>query len=433
MPAHPFTPDAARSLGGPDWLVERRLAAAEQLAALDPPSADEEIWRYSRIDDFDPARWHPPSPPGEAEAHTVPVAVRSVYEKMVDRSGLLVLLNGRVVHRELDHDLSAKGVMLGDVAVHCSDEARGLLGSATADSSDWFTLLHDAFLPGGAFVFVPPGVVIERPVLVFHFVDGPDGAAAFPHTLLVAEGESDVTVVEHRSSGAGDLLSAGVSEVLVGEAARVNFVGVQNHGSRVWEVALQRAHVARDARLTSSSIALGGSYARLRSESFLAGEAAESDMLAVYFADGDQMLDFRTLQDHDAPRSTSDLLFKGAVEHRAHSVYSGLIRLREGAQKADAHQTNRTMKLSPESHAESVPNLEILANDVQCTHASAIGPIDDDQLYYLESRGIPPEVAERLVVFGFFEDVFERLPVGPIAGPLREAVRAKFERRAGGD
>ena len=137
----------------------------------------------------------------------------------------------------------------------------------------------------------------------------------------------------------------------------------------------------------------------------------------------------RQLQDHEAPRSRSNLLFKGAVEHAAHSVYSGLIRLQESAQKADAHQTNRTMKLSPQSHAESVPNLEILANDVQCTHASAVGPIDEDQLYYLETRGVPPEVAEQLVVFGFFEDVFERLPVGSLADPLREAVGEKFERR----
>lgn len=152
-------------------------------------------------------------------------------------------------------------------------------------------------------------------------------------------------------------------------------------------------------------------------------------MLAVYFADGQQMLDFRTLQDHEAPHSVSDLLFKGAVEHEAHSVYSGLIRLRKEAKKADAHQTNRTLKLSPGAHAESVPNLEILANDVQCTHASAIGPVDDDELYYLESRGVPPDVAERLVVFGFFEAVFERLPVGGLTEPLRAAVREKFERR----
>jgi Fe-S cluster assembly protein SufD len=271
--------------------------------------------------------------------------------------------------------------------------------------------------------------VVERPVLAFHFLDGPDGSAVFPHTLVVAEDDSEVTVLEHRSSFDHRLLSSAVAELVVGDNARVNFLGVQNHGRRVWEVALQRAHLGRDARVTSSSVALGGDYARLRSEVLAGGQGGSADLLAVYFGDGGQMLDFRTLQDHEAPHTSSNLLFKGAVEHQAHSVYSGLIKLGHEARKADAHQTNRTLKLSPQSHAESVPNLEILANDVVCTHASAIGPIDDEEMYYLQSRGVPPEVAERLVVLGFFEDVFERLPVGSLADPLREAVREKFERR----
>lgn len=429
MAPHAFTPDAARALGGPDWLVQRRSEAAERLAALELPTTDEEVWRYSRIDDFDPARWHPVEPPGDPEEHTVPVAVRSVVEEMVDRAGLVVAVNGRVVHVELDHTLASKGVMAGDLADHCADEAREVLGSVSSRSTDWFTELHDAFVAGGPFVAVPAGVVVDRPILTFHFLDGDDGAAAFPHTVVVAGEQAEVTVIEHRSSSGRELLSSAVAEVLVGDAARVDFLGVQNHGRRTWEVALQRAHVGRDARLTSSAVALGGSYARLRSEALVTGQGGRSDLLAVYFADGDQMLDFRTLQDHEAPHSVSDLFFKGAVEHRAHSVYSGLIRLQKSAQQADAHQTNRTLKLSPESRAESVPNLEILANDVSCTHASAIGPVDDDQLYYLESRGVPPDVAERLVVFGFFEDVFERLPVGSLGQPLRDAVREKFERR----
>ncbi|MBI2168390.1 MAG: Fe-S cluster assembly protein SufD [Actinobacteria bacterium] len=431
MADHAFTPGAAAGVGGPQWLTARRVVAAEQLSALAPPTSDEEIWRYSRIDDFDPADWAPLPPAADAPGTGVPVAVRSVIEEMVERSGLLVTVNGRVVHRELDEAMASKGVMLGDLAVHCADEARGVLGSVSGASADWFTTLHDAFVPGGAFLAVPAGVVVERPILAFHFIDGPDGAAVFPHTLVVAGEDSEVTVLEHRSSSRARLLSSAVSEIVVESGANVNFVGVQSLGSAVTEVALQRAEVGRGARLTSSSVALGGSYARLRSETLITGEGGESDLLAVYFADGDQMLDFRTLQDHDAPRSRSNLLFKGAVEHRAHSVYSGLIRLRPSAQKADAHQTNRTMKLSPETHVESVPNLEILANDVQCTHASAVGPIDDDQLYYLQTRGIPPERAEQLVVFGFFEDVFERLPVGSLADPLRETVREKFARRRG--
>ena len=176
---------------------------------------------------------------------------------------------------------------------------------------------------------------------------------------------------------------------------------------------------------------LGGDYARLRSETLLTGEGGESDQLAVYFADESQMLDFRTLQDHDAPRTRSNLLFKGAVEDVARSVYSGLVRLRTTAQKANAFQTNRNLVLSEGAHAESIPNLEIEANDVKCSHASTVGPIDDDQLYYLESRGIPPDDAERLIVLGFFDDVLERLPVSALTDGLRHSVVDKLEHRGG--
>jgi Fe-S cluster assembly protein SufD len=197
----------------------------------------------------------------------------------------------------------------------------------------------------------------------------------------------------------------------------------------VWQVALQRSRVGRDATLRTSAVALGGEYARLRSEALLTGPGSASEMVAVYFGNETQMLDFRTLQDHDAHHTTSDLLFKGAVEDSARSVYSGLVRLRKTAQRANAAQTNRNLVLSEGAKADSIPNLEIEANDVRCSHASAVGPIDEDQLYYLESRGVPPEVAERLIVFGFFEDVIGRLPLAGLAGRLRTAVARKFEAR----
>jgi Fe-S cluster assembly protein SufD len=159
------------------------------------------------------------------------------------------------------------------------------------------------------------------------------------------------------------------------------------------------------------------------------GDGAESDLMAVYFGDGTQMLDFRTLQDHAAPRTRSDLLFKGAVEDEAQSVYSGLIRIRKDAQKSNANQSNRNLVLTEGAEAKSVPNLEIEADDVKCSHASTVGPIDDEQLYYLASRGVPPEEAERLIVLGFFDDVFEQLPLPSLVTPLRRSVIEKIEHR----
>ena len=216
---------------------------------------------------------------------------------------------------------------------------------------------------------------------------------------------------------------------MLGDGAHVRYVSVQEHGPHTWQIALQRAHVGRDASLRSSAVALGGYYARLRSESLLDQEGGESDLTAVYFGDGNQMLDFRTLQDHVAPHTRSDLLFKGAVEDHAQSVYSGLIRIRPGAQHARAYQTNRNLVLTEGAEAMSVPNLEIEADDVQCSHASTVGPIDDDQLYYLATRGVPPDEAERLIVLGFFDDVFERLPLPSLVAPLRRSVIEKIERR----
>jgi Fe-S cluster assembly protein SufD len=345
---------------------------------------------------------------------------------------LVVVHNGRVVHCELDETLAGKGVVVDDLSAGDAD-VRDALGTCSAASPDAFTALHDAFLIGGAFVSVPPGVVVDRPIVVVHWSEG-EGLATFPHTLVLAGESSEVTVLDRFASpdviGGGHLVDA-VVELLVGDNARVRYLSVQEHGPHTWQVALQRAHVGRDATLRSSAVALGGDYARLRSESLLTGEGSESDLLAVYFGDHDQMLDFRTLQDHDAPRTRSDLLFKGAVEDQARSVYSGLIRLRPSAQKASASQTNRNLVLTEGAGAESIPNLEIEANDVRCSHASTVGPIDEDQLYYLETRGVPPDEAERLIVLGFFDDVFERLPVASLVRALRRTVLEKVEHRRG--
>jgi Fe-S cluster assembly protein SufD len=275
--------------------------------------------------------------------------------------------------------------------------------------------------------------VVDKPIIVLHWSEG-IGLATFPHTLVVAGESSEVTVLDRFGSpeigGVGHFVDA-VVELLVGDNARVRYLSVQEHGPHTWQVALQRAHVGRDASLHSSAVALGGDYARLRSESRLDGDSAESDLMAVYFGDHTQMLDFRTLQDHDAPNTRSDLLFKGAVEDHAHSVYSGLIRLRPAARKANAGQTNRNLVLTEGAGAESIPNLEIEANDVHCSHASAVGPIDEDQLYYLESRGVRPADAERLIVLGFFDDVLERLPIPTLVRALRRTVVEKVEHRHG--
>jgi Fe-S cluster assembly protein SufD len=424
-----FSSDAARALGGPEWLVQRRVAAAEQLAQLTWPTPAEEIWRYSRIDELDLARYKPftadelGAPGDERAPGGGPWAAEAGMH-----AAMLVVRDGRVVRHDCHHALEAKGVRICDIAMCDEESLRDLLGRVSGATSDAFTTLHDAFLAGGAFIEVPAGVVVEHPILVLHWSEG-DARASFPHTLVALGENAEATVLERFGSPRTDHLVDAVTELVVDDNARLRYLSVQQHGPKTWHLGFQRADLGRDATVKSSAVALGGDYARLRSEARLGGQGGESDQLAVYFGDGTQMLDFRTLQDHDAPWTRSDLLFKGAVEDEARSVYSGLVRLRKTAQKANAHQTNRNLVLTEGARAESIPNLEIEANDVRCSHASAVGPIDDEQRYYLESRGIPPDQAERLIVLGFFDDVFARLPVGALTRGLRASVVDKLEHR----
>lgn len=359
------------------------------------------MWRYSRIsqldlDDFAPV------------ADASPTAeVPSLVDAVGARSGLVVTVNGRVARLE------------GDVVGALGDDE-------LAPAVDVFGELNAAHRVDGVAVRVPRGTVVEHPIVVVHWIDA-DGGAVFPYTLVDAGEGSEVTVVEVVASTDVRALVAPVVELRAGAAANLRYLNVQQLGPRAWQLGYQVSRVDRDATLQSSMVALGGEYARVRADTKLVGAGGTSNLLAVYFGDAHQMHDFRTMQDHDAPKTTSDLLFKGAVEDTAESVYTGLIRVKKGAAGTRAFQTNRNLVLSDGAAANSVPNLEIEENDVSCSHASAVGPIDEEQRYYLEARGIPTDVAERLIVLGFFDDVLQRLPVQGLRAPLRDAVAAKLK------
>jgi Fe-S cluster assembly protein SufD len=279
-------------------------------------------------------------------------------------------------------------------------------------------------------VHVPAGKVLAEPIVVTHHVSG-DGTAVFPRLVVHAGADSEFTVVERFESDPG--VKALIVPRLVlhaSQAARVSYLGINLLADTVWQLGHQQATGERDSTTLLATVALGGDYARVRTDVRVVGQGATTKQIALYYADGDQMHDFRTLQDHIAPRTNSDLLFKGAVQDRAKSVYTGLIRIGEEAKGSQAYQTNRNLTLSEGAWAESVPNLDIRTNDVKCSHASTVGPIDDEQRFYLESRGIPPETAERLVVLGFFDDVLAALPIGALRDDLRARVAEKLQGRA---
>jgi Fe-S cluster assembly protein SufD len=234
----------------------------------------------------------------------------------------------------------------------------------------------------------------------------------------------------HGSADVAALVSP-VIELDVHRAARLGYTNVQLRGPRIWQVASQLSRVDTDATLTSGQAGLGGEYARTRTDCRLVGRGATGNLQALYFGRGTQTLDFRTFQQHAAPDTTSNLLFKGVVDDSSRSVYTGLIKVEKDARGTNAFQTNRNLKLSDDAWAESVPNLEIETNDVHCSHASTVGPIDEDQRFYLESRGVPTEVAERLVVAGFFAEVLEALPAAAVVPLVRAAIEERLGREVG--
>jgi Fe-S cluster assembly protein SufD len=251
--------------------------------------------------------------------------------------------------------------------------------------------------------------------------------------LAVRSGaDSQATVLEWQGGADVAAFSAPVTTLAVDAAARVGHVVVQQRGARVWQVANQLATVARDGTLTGAQAGLGGDYARSRVDCHLDGRGASGNLFALYFGHGDQMLDFRTFQEHRAPDTTSNLLFKGAVSDNSRSVYTGLIRVGKEARGTNAFQTNRNIKLSEGAWAESVPNLEIENNDVRCSHASTVGPVDEEQRFYLESRGVPTAVAERLIVAGFFDEVLAALPIDTVAALLELEIDRRLGRREQG-
>jgi Fe-S cluster assembly protein SufD len=318
-------------------------------------------------------------------------------------------------------------------------------------SSDAFAELHNAFLADVVVVSVPPKAVVSDPLVIVHLVEarpsGLDGGpGVFPRTLVQVgrsgSGEVIELVVSRAVDGAGrrgETTDAGddaqralvvpVAELDIADDARLSYANVQLLDASCSHIGTQVSRVGRDATLRSLTVGLGGSYARVRTDSAIVGSGGTTSLWAAYLGTGTQVHDFRTMQDHRAPRTRSELLFKGAVADHARSVYSGLIRIRHGARSSDARQTNHNLVLSEGAHADSVPNLDIDENDVRCSHASTVGPIDEAQRYYLESRGIEPAAAERLIVRGFFSDLAGRSPFAGVGQMLEEVVGERLAGR----
>jgi Fe-S cluster assembly protein SufD len=415
-------------LGEPGWVLERRLQAWDYVQKLELPGEKEEPWRYTdlkrmrfSLDAFSPA---PPTGGMPAEA----LALR---DEEGERASTLVQRHAEVVARELDPRLAERGVILTDLATAIAEHpelvSRHLFAEMAPDRH-LFAALHAALFAGGAFLYVPRGVTVALPIETQLWIDRA-GVGVFPHTLVVVEEDAEVAYIERYRSPElpGPSLCNGAVEIVAGRAARVSFVSLQEYGGQVWSFQRQRAVSGSEVSLRSLVVNLGARFSRVEVESVLQGERSFSEMLGLYFAEEGQDFDMRTLQDHVSPASTSDLLYKGALRDRSHTVYAGLIRVNQGAAKTDAYQANRNLVLSDEAKADSKPELEILNNDVRCTHGSTVGQIDAEELFYLRTRGIAAEEAQRLIVYGFFEEVLKRVGIEEVRLALRGAITRKLE------
>ena len=423
-----FTPEVfARHLASqsasPAWWLERKRAAYSRFESLPMPRRTDESWRFSNIAGLGLGGF---SPAGNGAWSPAPGAP---LELAIEPAATLSFLNGRLAGAVgPSADLAKKGVVASTLsealARHPGLLREHFMAQPQKLGSAKFAALHEAFIEDGAFILVPRGVEVEKPIVVVHALSGPD-TAVFPHTLVIAEDNARVTIVDYFvSTDAFRQFACGANDLYAGHGARINYAAAQCWSTEALSLQFNSTVVRRDARVQSLNLHLGGKQARHESLSQLQAPGGFSEMLAITVATGARECDQRTLQIHQAPSTKSDLLYKNALLDQSRTIFSGLIIVDPDAQKTDAYQSNRNLMLSDEAESNSLPGLEIQANDVRCTHGATSSRIDPEQEFYLKSRGIPPKAADELLIFGFFEEVLNRLESDELHAALRKLIRA---------
>ena len=418
--------------GEPSWLLEKRLEAWRAYEALPLPKPSDDVWRRTdlgrlKLESF--GAFTEPSAP-VAEAHELSADLRSLARLDGARAGVAVQADSSAVFSALSEELADKGIIftsLDRAVADYPDLVRERLLSAVQPGENKFTALHSALWSGGVFLYVPRNVQVELPFhAIVHLSQAELGL--FPHTLVVLEPGSSATLVEEHISSelAATSFVSPMVESFIGEGAHLRYTSLVQWSDRVFTIGLQRNLLSRDARVETMSVLLGGGVTKSHVESLLKEPGAHSDMLGIAFGGGSQHFDQYTLQDHQAPHTTSDLLYKAALRDKSRSIYYGLIHLRKPAQKAQAFQTNRNLILGDGARADSIPVLEIEADDVRCSHAAAVGPVDPDQLFYLMARGLDATSATRMLVEGFFEPLVARIPIEWVRQRLESWIHAKI-------
>lgn len=406
----------------PAWLREQRIAAWEAFERLPMPTDRERAWKY-----FNPRRLRlsdlvvePESAPNDGV-----FAARADAE----RAGQVVQVDGEVVSVVLDQELLGQGVIVDSLASALRRHeglVQKFLSTVVAGDESKFAALNTALWSGGLFIYVPKEVSVGRPVQVT-IRQHTANAALFPRLLVVLERHAQLSLVEQRI-GEGQGFAAGVTEFILGEGAELKHYAVQRWGAGMQDITTQRTLLGRDARATTLCAGIGGDVMKWWVDALMTGNGSESNMLGAFFGSKRQHMDVITLQDHIGERTTSDLFYKAALKDRAVGAYYGLTRVGPEARGTAANQVDRNLLLSPDARADADPVLEILTSDVvRCGHGASAGPVDQEQIFYLQSRGLPAPEAEKLLIEGFLNEVIERIPLDGVREGIQAAVAAKLE------
>ena len=430
-----LNPAAVERIGmsEPEWLRERRAHAWDVYERTPMPTIRLEEWRYTNLKkklDLDSLQLSDAEAMSD-DASTWPERLRAAMDEDREASGHIVIIDGHVVHADVDKQLATQGVILESLqeAITNHEELvrEHLATDAVPAEEGKFAALNAALWSDGIFLYVPKGVQLELPVRVTRWLSEA-GTAYFSRVLIVAEAQSQVSYVDEVLSDdfESQTYTSTAVELIARDGARVQYVAVQRLGRGTFYQSMQRTLAQRDSKLDTLNVALGASVTRVDLNARLLGPGANSDMLGLYFGDDDQHFDFNTSQDHVAEHTSSDLLYKGALDGASRAAFRGIIRVLPGAQGTDAYQTNRNLLLSPESRADSLPNLEIEADDVKCSHGATVGQLDDEAKFYLMSRGLSLIQAERLVVLGFLGEVLAKLPLGGVVDKVTRVIEQKL-------
>jgi Fe-S cluster assembly protein SufD len=384
-----------------------RAQLLERYRTIPLPTTRDEHWRFTDLRGFDPDGF---SANGAAK---------------VERAGSMLDIETAALAHVSEAGIEIERVPEG-VVFEALTDSHELLGTLVG-AEEKFAAHNLAEWKHGLLVRVPKGVELAQPLYV-RVTGSVADAAMFWRLLVIAEEESRFSLIEEHASASPELAgySNAVSEILVGDGAKLEYVSIQNLSRETWHFASHRATVGRDAELDWVAGGFGSKKGKIRIENDLAGQGATSRVTGAYFADGAQHLDYDTLQAHLAPSTTSDFAFKGALRDNATAVWRGMIRVEKDAQKTNAYQENRNLLLSPDAHADSIPGLEIEANDVRCTHGATVSQVDRDELFYCMARGLSRGEAERLIVRGFYQEIFDRIELEPVRNALQTALEARI-------